>query len=208
MHISHPFLFPQQTWDDLLIDPEKPGWSPDVLTIAQTCTPVIGSAAVMIVHQGYLLAAWGDMTRCHNCHSIWKSLLSALSGLSLEEGCLHMESTLEMLGIGDSAPALSISEKQATLWDLLQARSGVYHEASYETVWAEAARPARKSHPAGTFWYYNNWGFNVLGIILEQSIGHSLFTEFEQRIALPLPMQDYAWRKQNYAYEPASRHPA
>lgn len=29
-------------------------------------------------------------------------------------------------------------------------------------------RPARGSHAPGTFWYYNNWDFNVLGTISEK----------------------------------------
>lgn len=208
MNVSHPFPFPQQAWDDLLTDPKELGWSPNLLAVARAYVQAIGSAAVMIVHQGRRLAAWGDIDHCYNCHSIRKSLLSALYGLSLEEGHLHLESTLEMLGIDDSAPALSMKEKQATLRDLLQSRSGVYHEASYETEWAKATRPVRGSHPAGTFWYYNNWDFNVLGTILEQSVGHNLFEAFEQRIALPLQMQDYAREKQSYEYEPVSQHPA
>jgi CubicO group peptidase (beta-lactamase class C family) len=147
-------------------------------------------------------------THSYNCHSIRKSLLSALYGLELEEGHLRLESTLEELGIDDIALTLSAQEKQATLRDLLQSRSGVYHEASYETEGAKASRPARGSHPAGTFWYYNNWDFNGLGTILEQSAGRSLFEESEQRIALPLQMQDYSRLKQSYAYEAVSQHPA
>lgn len=55
---------------------------------------------------------------------------------------------------------------------------------------------------------YNNWDFNVLGTILEHSAGHSLFEEFEQRIVIPLQMQDYSLQKQSYEYEPVSQHPA
>jgi len=208
MNMSYPPVFPQLTWGAPLMAPEELGWSPKVLAVAQAYVQAIGSAAVMVVYRGYLLAAWGDIARCYNCHSIRKSLLSALYGLALEEGRLRLESTLEELGIDDSAPALAPEEKQATLRDLLQSRSGVYHEASYETEWAKKARPARGSHAPGTFWYYNNWDFNVLGTILEQGIGRSLFEEFEQRIALPLQMQDFSRQKQSYEYEPISQHPA
>lgn len=208
MNVQYPFPFPQQTWGDPLTASKELGWSPNLLAIARAYVQAIGSGSVMVVHHGQQVFAWGDITRCYNCHSIRKSLLSGLYGLFLEEGCLHLESTLEELGIDDNAPTLSREEKRATLRDLLQSRSGVYHEASYETEWAKASRPARGSHPVGTFWYYNNWDFNVLGTILEQSAGRSLFEEFEQRIALPLQMQDYSLQRQSYEYEPISRHPA
>ena len=28
--------------------------------------------------------------------------------------------------------------------------------------------PARESHAPGTFWYYDNWDFNVLGAVYER----------------------------------------
>lgn len=37
------------------------------------------------------------------------------------------------------------------------------------------ARPPRGSHPPGTFWYYNNWDFNVLGTIFIQLTGEDIF---------------------------------
>lgn len=207
MKIEYPFTFPDKTWDSLT-SAEELGWSSRLLAVVRAYTQAIGSAAVMVVYRGRQICAWGDVSRCYNCHSIRKSLLSALYGIHLEEERLSLESTLAELGIDDLAPGLSEQEKQATLRDLLQSRSGVYHEASYETEWAKANRPARGSHAPGTFWYYNNWDFNVLGTILEQSAGRSLFEEFEQRIALPLQMQDYSLQKQRYEYEPISRHPA
>ena len=62
-------------------------------------------------------------------------------------------------------PKLTLEEKEATVRDLLVARSGVYHIAQEEAPAMAAARPKRNSHPHGTFWYYNNWDFNALGTI-------------------------------------------
>lgn len=69
------------------------------------------------------------------------------------------------LGIDDNEPRLTDEEKRATVHDLLKARSGVYHPALYETARMKEKRPPRHSHASGTFWYYNNWDFNVLGTI-------------------------------------------
>ena len=207
MNTQHPLWFPQATWEPI-VAPQDLGWSSRMLAIAQTYAQEIGSAAVMILHQGHLLAAWGDTARPLNCHSIRKSLLSSLYGIHVQEGNLHLEMTLGELGIDDTEPRLSAQEKQATIRDLLQSRSGVYHEASYETEWAKQTRPPRGSHLPGTFWYYNNWDFNVLGTILEHCVNQSVFAEFQKRIAIPLQMQDFRMEEQHYEWESVSQHPA
>lgn len=209
MNTQQPSEFPQDTWNSVTASAaEAAGWSSSLLTIAQAYAQAIGSAAVMIIHQGRLLASWGDIARPLNCHSIRKSLLSALYGIHLDEGRLRLESTLEELDIDDTEPRLTVQEKQATIRDLLQSRSGVYHEASYETEGAKEKRPPRGSHAPGTFWYYNNWDFNVLGTILERSVGHSVFEDFQNRVAVPLHMQDFQLEKQSYEMEPCSLYPA
>ena len=86
---------------------------------------------------------------------------------------------------------LTNSERKATVRQLLQSRSGVYHPAAYETARQGERRPPRGSHPPGTFWYYNNWDFNVLGSIYESAVGASIFDNFQRRIGDPIGMQDY-----------------
>ncbi len=112
------------------------------------------------------------------------------------------------LGIDDNAPRLTPMEKQATVADLLKARSGVYHPALYETEGMKKRRPPRYSHPPGTFWYYNNWDFNALGTIFEQQTGDSLFEAFRQRIAMPLGMEDFRTEDTQYVRGEDSVHPA
>ena len=110
----------------------------------------------------------------------------------------------QTLGVDDYAP-LSAIEKSATIRQLLQARSGIYIPASPETSAMRAARPARGSHAPGTFWYYNNWDFNVLGDIYQRVTGEGLFTATEHRLARPLGWRDFdALRHIQWGYEPAS----
>ncbi|MCW8812280.1 MAG: beta-lactamase family protein, partial [Chlorobium sp.] len=100
-------------------------------------------------------------------------------------------------------------EKQATVRQLLQSRSGVYHKAAAETQEMKETRPARGSHAPGTFFYYNNWDFNALGTILEQETGTTIFEEFKSRIADPIGMEDFSVSNCNYQYEDSlSMHPA
>ena len=92
--------------------------------------------------------------------------------------------------------------------ELLEARSGVYHAALFETASMAALRPPRHSHPPGTFWYYNNWDFNTLGTIYEHATRHSIFDAFATEIAGPIGMQDYRPADGAYVTGAASVYPA
>ena len=140
-------------------------------------------------------------------HSIRKSYLSALYGIHVHEGRIQLSKTLADLGIDDQSPLTAV-EKRATVADLLKARSGVYHPALAETPNMALARPARGSYPPGVFWYYNNWDFNVLGTILEQTTKRSIFEEFKARIADALEMEDFRLEDGIHFSGPASVHAA
>jgi CubicO group peptidase (beta-lactamase class C family) len=102
--------------------------------------------------------------------------------------------------------------KQTQEWserDLLLSRSGVYHEAAGEIQPMIDARPERGSHVPGTFFYYNNWDFNVLGTIFEQITGKCIFNAFNEEIAKPIGMKDFSPADCTYVFERnRSKHPA
>ncbi|MFK4260049.1 serine hydrolase domain-containing protein, partial [Agrobacterium tumefaciens] len=77
-----------------------------------------------------------------------------------------------------------------------------------ETADIKRKRPARGSHPPGSFWFYNNWDFNALGTIYRQQTGEDIFASFEKRIARPIGMEDFSLKDGSYALEKLSRHPA
>ena len=192
-------LYPGQHWQKAE-SPEALGWSSDKLASVRAYSKAIDSAAVMIIDDGIVVAAWGAISRNFKCHSVRKSLLSALIGIHVDEGRINLSKTIEELGIDDNAPSLTETEKQATVADLIKARSGIYHPALGESPGMKATRPKRYSHKPGTFWYYNNWDFNALGIIFEQETGTKIFEEFEKRIARPLYMEDFNINDCSYRY--------
>jgi CubicO group peptidase (beta-lactamase class C family) len=198
-------VYPGETWQQAKT-PEELGWSSEQLAEGRTFADRLGSAAVMIVHDGIVVDAWGDVARNYICHSVRKSLLSALYGIYVTESKIDLSKTLKELGIDDKTP-LTEAEKQATVADLLKARSGVYIPAVGETDGMQAARPERGSHAPGTFWYYNNWDFNTLGTIFDQETGEeNIYQAFKARIADPIGMQDYPIEDLQYDYEPYSMH--
>jgi CubicO group peptidase (beta-lactamase class C family) len=173
-----------------LASSQSAGWSPEKLAEARAFAEKIGSAAVMAVDDGHVVAAWGDVARRFELHSVRKSLVSALAGIAIAEKKLGTDSTLADFGIDDDPP-LSAEEKRAKVIDLLRSRSGIYHPAAKETADMKKNRPARGSAKPGETWLYNNWDFNAVGVILEKAFGAPFFEEFARRIASPLGMEDF-----------------
>jgi CubicO group peptidase (beta-lactamase class C family) len=165
--------FPATEWER--VSPTEFGWSETGLAQARSFSDEIHSSAVIIVQRGKVVAEWGDTTKRTELASVRKSLLSALIGIAVSDHLIKLNSTLDELGIDDNPPGLTEIEKGATVRELLEARSGVYHPALYETPRMANMRPLRGDHPPGTFWYYNNWDFNALGTIYEHATGTGIF---------------------------------
>lgn len=197
----------QQPWRQLA-DPGAAGWDAEVLRQAKELAAKRGSAAVMALVDDQVIVAWGDVERRFKCHSVRKSLVSALFGIAIGRGLVDPQETLADLGIDDLDP-LSEIEKTATVEHLLAARSGVYHPAAKEPDDMKKNRPERHSRRPGEAFHYNNWDFNTLGTIFERRTGKNVFEAFEEWIARPLGMQDFRRADGAWELEPGnSRHPA
>jgi len=129
-------------------------------------------------------------------------------GIYVDRGVINLDNTLADLKINDKG-GLTLLERKATVRQLLQARSGIYHPAAYETAGMKARRPARGSHAPGEFWYYNNWDFNALGTIFHQLTGKTVFESLHDDLAKPLQFEDFnPAADTKFQYEDSSDHPA
>ncbi|MGK2963244.1 MAG: serine hydrolase [Gemmatimonadaceae bacterium] len=166
------------------------------------------SAAVMVVLDGIVVAAWGDVARKLGLHSVRKSVVSSLFGIAAARGTIDLDRTLGDIGISDR-DSLTSQEKAARIRDLLAARSGIYLPAAYADRSQDEERPARGSHGPDTHFFYNNWDFNVLGVIYERVTGSSLYDSFAREVARPVGMEDYSPGDGFLVFEPSgSLHPA
>lgn len=202
--MNHAGNYPTSEWA-AANDPNELGWCATALAEAYRFAESIGSSAIMIVQNGLVVSSWGGIADVTGIASMRKSLLSALIGIHEIEGTVDLGATLAALGIDDCEPALTFEEKQATIADLLMSRSGIYHAAADQDP---SILPPRGGHAAGEQWFYNNWSFNILGVILERLTGVPIAEDFSHRIALPLQMQDF--RPQDFYFKtvPQSVHPA
>ncbi|HWR30738.1 MAG TPA: serine hydrolase [Negativicutes bacterium] len=200
-------VFPSDSWVQVE-SPESVGWSTGKLKIVGDYALSTGTLGLMIIQGGKVVYSYGNVEEQSYLHSVRKSLLSGLIGVFVESGKIDPQSTLESLGIDDSPPALTQPEKQARIIDLLKARSGVYHAAAAETQRMKELRPPRGSHAPGSYWYYNNWDFNVLGVIFEKNTKQSIGKAFFDKIAQPIGMQQFSPNSVDYQKSPDSIHPA
>jgi CubicO group peptidase (beta-lactamase class C family) len=201
-----PSTFPATSWQTAS-SPESLGWSKEKLAQARQYAESIHSSAVMIVQHGVVIDQWGDIDKKINGYSIRKSLISALYGIYAAEGVIDLNETLEHAGIDEKSDPLTKAERQARIVDLLRARSGVYHPVDFETEGMKRLRPPRGSHAPGTYWYYNNWDFNVVGAFFEKKTGMKMGDAFYQRIAKPIGMQDFRPGDVHYFGGPLSVYP-
>ena len=179
--------YPGRTWEMH----SRAGWNEPLLKGVRDYMAKQKTAAAMIVQSGKVVDQWGDVSRKIQVRSVRKSFLNALYGIHVAEGHIDLGKSLAQLGIDDNAPSLTAIEKQATVLDLLRARSGIYHLVARETAYMRGNRPQRGSQYPGAFHYYNNWDLNVLGTIFEQVTKKNIFEEFEARIARPIGMEDF-----------------
>ena len=112
-----------------------------------------------------------------------------LFGKYVDSGVIDLDKTLEELNIDDVSPLLPI-EKQATIKDLISARSGVFLSGSNGGDFRRYA-PERGSVKPGDLWLYSNWDFNAAGYIFEQETKQDIYDDIEAQLAIPLQMQDW-----------------
>lgn len=199
--------FPARNWSHITAV-EQSQWSVQKLLLAQQYADSIHSSSVMIVQCGRVVGEWGDTSKKITSFSVRKSLISALYGIYSAEGVIEINQTLEQAGVDDLPPTLTKKEREARIVDLLRARSGVYHPVDFETDYQKKTRPVRGSHSPGTFWFYNNWDFNVLGTVFEKKTGLKIGDAFYQRLAIPIGMQDFQPEDVYYVGGTTSIHPA
>lgn len=170
------------------------GFSAEGLDTLSNFLDKAGSSSMVIASKGRVVFEWGNTKKKLTIHSIRKPLISALYGIYIEKGIIDTSATLASLKIDDIEPRLSNNEKSAKIIDLLRSRSGVYHNAAADAKGMTANRPERDSYKPGENFYYNNWDFNVLGAILEQKTGKTLYELMDEEIAKKIGMTEYKGR--------------
>ncbi|HSS13393.1 MAG TPA: serine hydrolase [Rhizomicrobium sp.] len=147
------------------------------------------TSAMLVLRGGKSLVEYGDLSRTSYLASARKSLVSMLYGPAVARGKIRLDRTLAQMNFDDMGGLLP-RERQATIRDLLMARSGVYHKAANSGDASDRA-PPRGSVEPGSYFLYNNWDFNALGAIYERETGRDFYQAFAEDIAVPIGLKDY-----------------
>ncbi len=201
-----PDTYPGKTWQKIS-NPGALGWSPSGLESFRKEVEGTQASSVFVVYSGKELFEYGTVHKPEFLASVRKSLLSALYGNYVASGKINLDATLADLQI-DDVGGLSAKEKQATVRDLLRARSGVYHPAANKGDDSDQA-PPRNSQEHGAYYLYNNWDFNALGTIFEKQTGQVIYKAFDHDIGAPVHMEDFDASVQRKEHKDrVSIHPA
>jgi CubicO group peptidase (beta-lactamase class C family) len=196
---------PSETWEEHS-DIAASGFTPDGVASVMKMLRDLPTTSLMVVSGGKIAFKYGDVAEVSYLASACKSILSMLFGNYVASGAIDLQRAMGDLGIDDVGGLLPI-EKSATIADLLTARSGVYHPAS--SPGSAKGVPARGSQRPGSYFYYNNWDFNVLRAVFEKLTGKTIFAAFQSDLAGPLQLQDFdPPRQRMLGVEELSRYPA
>ncbi len=199
-------IFPEAEWETIA-DPEAAGYSRTGLDAVRDYVQTLPTTGLVVVAGGRVLLEHGDTAELSYLASVRKSVLAMLFGNYVASGKVRLDKTLAELGITDHG-GLSPQELEATVADLLAARSGVYHPASNSGD-NLADAPPRGSQKHGQYFLYSNWDFNALGTIFEQETGRDIYDALETDLARPLGMQDFKREAQRKTGDlKKSMHPA
>ena len=196
------FVYPSNEWE---YSTESSPCSP-MNDLKRYVVDSLNTTGLLIIKSGKIILEYGDTKEISYLASARKSILSMMYGKYVIDGKIDLNSTLAELGI-DDVNSLTENEKQATIDQIINARSGVYLPAA--NAGSGPNMPQRGEFKPGEHFYYNNWDFNVAGTIFEQKTGKNIYKAFEEEFAVPLGFQDFKLENQKkYGNDKLSLHPA
>ncbi|MEL6255260.1 MAG: DUF2306 domain-containing protein [Bacteroidota bacterium] len=152
------------------------------------------TTSMLVLENGKIVYEYGDISEISYLASCRKSILAMLYGKYVEDGTIDLHQSIGELGLDEDDGLLDI-EKEATVDNLITARSGVFHlpaNGGYDTHNVKR----RGSVKPGEYFLYNNWDYNAAGYVLEQAACKSVYKEVEEQLAIPLGFQDWNIRNQ------------
>ena len=181
-------VYPGASWERIT-NPDSAGWASKDLDSARARLSRLATTGFMAVVDGRVLVEYGDVRSLSYLASARKSVLSMLFGTYVAKGTVRLDKSLAQIGIDDIG-GLTPQEREATIRDLLTARSGIYHVASNPGD-DLASAPPRGSQRHGTYQLYSNWDFNALGTVFERETGRNIYDALESDLARPIGMEDF-----------------
>ena len=202
-------IVPVAEWQQ--VAPEAVGYSSAKLEALRAWLKTQGTSAMMVVVQGRVIFSYGDVLHVSKVASVRKSVLDMLYGKYVMNNTIDVGKNVKDLGLEDKATPFYSMEAKATLIQLLAARSCIYlpeHEHPGDLPAGDQGRymPPRNSCFPGSQMVYNNWDFDMAGVVFEKATGKKIYDALRDDLALPLGMQDYDVARQEKEHAASISH--
>ncbi len=145
---AHSATFPTKEWERAN-RPESAGFSSRKLSSLTAFLESLDTTAMMVVSHGKVVFEYGDLKKVSYIASCRKSVLAMMYGNYVASGKIQLNRTLRDLDMDDLGGLLP-REREATIEDIITARSGVFHAASNPGDFTQSA-PLRGSQKRGTY---------------------------------------------------------
>lgn len=157
----------------------------------------------MILHQGYILAQWGDVNRVDMTFSVVKSYLSSLVALARHEGLIEQVHDPVNRYVTDGK--FNSQHNRTITWHHLLQQTSDWQGVLWDTPdWADRPQgddpqqwAQRELHPPGTYFKYNDVRVNLLAYSLLQVWREPLPKVLKERIMDPIGASN-TWRWHGY----------
>lgn len=184
------YVYPDKEHGWSKVEPEKYGYDSEAFKeVTDYVIKNTHGTGMCVIVGGEMIYSYGSIKRQSYIASCRKSVLAMLYGKYVENGTVDLKKTVGELGMDDIGGLLPV-EKTATVYDLITARSGVYHPASNAGD-DLAFAPPRGTQKPGTYYLYNNWDFNAAGAAFEIMTGKDIYDALNDDIAIPIEMEDW-----------------
>jgi CubicO group peptidase (beta-lactamase class C family) len=187
-------VVPLAEWEQA--KPEAVGYSSAKLEALRAWVKTQGTGSMMVVVQGRVIFAYGDVAHASKIASARKSVLDMLYGKYVMNNTIDVGKNVKELGLEDPKTPFYPLEGKATLVQLLASRSCIYlpereHPGDLPEYDQGRFMPPRNSCFPGSQMVYNNWDFDSAGLVFERQVGKPVYDALSDDLARPLGMQDY-----------------
>ncbi len=205
---------PLEREDWAVSSPEEQDLDPDLVEdLYQDAEDLDTLYSVLLVKNGRLVAEkyfnGASRDEATLLQSATKSMLSAIVGIALEEGCLSSLDQKMIEFFPEVADQVTDpAKREITLRQMLQMRSGypdeetdaAYMEALYYGVYPPLIEDFPLVNPPGADFHYSNLTYSWLAIILERACGPDLRDFSQQVLFEPIEAEVGEWIKDREGY--------
>ncbi len=159
--------------------------------------------SLIVIHKGVIVVEeyfyLYQERSLHETYSVTKSVISALVGIALQQGCIESIDDHVLEYFPDSEFLNMDDQKESfTIKDFLTMSSGLAYdpdEMYASSDWAQYTLDEPLIHPPGESWFYSNGGPQVLSALISQACEMDTVEFTDQYLFKPLGITNYRWER-------------